>query len=603
MTQAHTIEITRKESSAPAQPKANSLLTQMDKNLDTFGTIERGFHTWLGQMTAGVSPNAYSLAYRDWMEHLALSPGKQMELVKSATEHLAQLQRYTADAMIQDNPACPVNPDPTDRRFKAEAWCQFPYNVYQQSFLLYRDWWKQATSNVRGVNPHSLDLVSFTIRQMIDAIAPSNFVLTNPLLTKATQEQKGMNLVTGWMNLSEDMSRLNNDQKPVGLEQFEVGKNLAITKGKVVFRNELLELIQYEPTTKNVYAEPVFIVPAWIMKYYILDLSEHNSLVKYLVDQGHTVFMISWKNPTAEYRNVGLNDYLKRGLFEAIDAAQDIVPDKKIHAVGYCLGGTLLAMAAAWVGKRHKHPFASITLFTSQVDFEEPGELHMFIDESQLSFMENIMQEQGYLDKHQMKGVFQWLRSNEQIWSNMISNYLMGERALHNDLMAWNADATRMPCKMHSEYLRNLYLHNALAEGKYQVDNTTIALSDIDVPVFAVGTQWDHVAPWKSVYKIQLLTHTEVTFLLTTGGHNAGIVSEPGHPKRSYQMRTMDKDAAYMPPDKWKEETASEEGSWWPAWHHWLVEHSAAEKTSQPTMGSKKHKPICDSPGTYVMEA
>jgi polyhydroxyalkanoate synthase len=467
MAQAQIIDIRRKEAPAAPPRKNANLLAQSEKDFDPFGAIERGFHAWLGQMTAGVSPNAYSLAFRDWIEHLALSPGKQMELIQSAAEHLEQLQRYMADAMAEEPPACPITPDPTDRRFKAEEWCQFPYNVYQQSFLLYRDWWKQATSAVRGVNPHSLDLVSFTIRQMIDAFSPSNFVLTNPLLAKATQEQKGMNLITGWMNFLEDMSRLANDQKPVGLEQFEVGKNLGVTKGKVVFRNELLELIQYEPTTKNVYAEPIFIVPAWIMKYYILDLSEHNSLVKYLVDQGHTVFMISWKNPTAEYRNVGLNDYLQRGLFEALHAAQDIVPDKKFHAVGYCLGGTLLAMAAAWVGKRHKHPFASITLFTAQVDYEEPGELHMFIDESQLRFLEDIMQEQGYLDKHQMKGIFQWLRSNEQIWSNMISNYLMGERALHNDLMAWNADATRMPYKMHSQYLREMYLNNALAEGKY----------------------------------------------------------------------------------------------------------------------------------------
>ena len=602
MAQAKTIKVKRKEPSPCVPARENGLLAQDRTSFDPVDAIERRFHTWLGQMTAGVSPNAYSLAYRDWLEHLALSPGKQMELVKSAAEHLAQLQRYTTDASCEGNPTCPINPDPTDRRFKSQAWCEFPYNVYKQSFLLYRDWWKQATSNVRGANPHSLDLVSFTLRQMIDAIAPSNFVLTNPLLTHATQEQKGMNLVTGWTNLLEDLSRLANDEKPVGLEQFEVGKNLAITKGKVIFRNELLELIQYEPATRNVYAEPVFIVPAWIMKYYILDLSTHNSLVKYLVGKGHTVFIISWKNPTADYRNVSLNDYLQRGLFEALDVAQHVVPDKKIHAVGYCLGGTLLAIAAAWVGKRRKQPFASITLFTAQVDFEEPGELHMFIDESQLQFLEDIMQEQGYLDKRQMKGIFQWLRSNEQIWSNMISNYLMGERALHNDLMAWNSDATRMPYKMHSEYLRELYLNNALAEGKYQVDGTTIALSDIDVPIFAVGTQWDHIAPWKSVYKTQLLTHTQVTFLLTTGGHNAGIVSEPGHPKRSYQVRTVDKDAAYIPPDQWKEETAAEEGSWWPAWQKWLAQHSTAKKKLPPPMGSTKHQPLCTAPGTYVME-
>lgn len=603
MAGAQIIEMKKRQVVATPMPSTSLPMQKAKKESNSFGVIERGFHTWLGRMTMGMSPNAFSLAYRDWWEHLMLSPGKQMELATSAIEHLTRLQRYAACAVSEEHPACCVQPDPIDRRFKSEEWCKFPYNVYQQTFLMYRDWWKEATSTVRGVNKHNLDLVSFTVRQMIDAIAPSNFVLTNPGLTKATQEQGGMNLVTGWLNFWEDAVRYATNQKPVGMEQFEVGKNLGVTKGKVIFRNELLELIQYEPTTKNVYAEPVFITPAWIMKYYILDLSQHNSLVKYLVDQGHTVFMISWKNPTSEYRDVGLNDYLKQGLFVALEVIQNIVPDKKVHAVGYCLGGTLLAIAASWVGKRHKHPFKTITLFTSQTDFSEPGELQLFIDESQLRFLEDIMEEQGYLDKNQMKGVFQWLRSNELIWSNIISNYLMGERALHNDLMAWNADATRMPYKMHSEYLRKLFLNNELAEGEYKVGNTTIALSDIDVPVFAVGTQWDHVAPWKSVYKLHLLADTDITFVLTTGGHNAGIVSEPGHPRRTYQIKTTDKNAAYTAPEKWLEETPVNDGSWWPAWQEWLAKHSSPQKISPPTIGSAKYKPLCNAPGTYVMEA
>ena len=601
MTKAQMAEI-KETVELPSIPMPSVPIAEENTVQNSFGAIERGFHAWLGRMTMGMSPNAFSLAYRDWLEHLMLSPGKQMELLVSAGEHAAQLQRYAACACAAEKPDCCVEPDLIDRRFKTEEWHEFPYNIYQQTFLHYRNWWKEATESVRGVNRHNLDLVSFITRQMIDAIAPSNFIPTNPLLMKATQEQAGMNLLTGWTNLLEDMRRLATGKKPVGLEQFEVGKNLAITKGKVIFRNDLLELIQYEPTTKEVYAEPVFIVPAWIMKYYILDLSPHNSLAKYLVDQGHTVFMISWKNPTAEYRNVGLNDYLRHGLFEALEVAQNMMPDRKVHAVGYCLGGTLLSIAASWVGKRHKHPFKSVTLFTSQTDFTEPGELQLFVDESQLRFLEDIMQEQGYLDKHQMKGIFQWLRSNELIWSNIISNYLLGERALHNDLMAWNADATRMPYKMHSEYLRKLFLNNELAEGEYKVVNTTIALSDIDVPIFAVGTQWDHVAPWKSVYKIHLLTNTDVTFALTTGGHNAGIISEPGHPKRTYQVKTTDKNGPYMPPEVWQKETPVKDGSWWPAWQAWLAGKSSAQKVPSSAMGSKKYKSLCDAPGTYVME-
>lgn len=600
-TKTQVIPIKRPKPMAKVQPFSVSCKPEKEES-HSFASVERSFHAWLGKMTMGVSPVAFSLAWRDWFEHLALSPGKQMELAAFAGERLLHLQRYLACAMSEKHPACCIHPDPIDRRFKSEAWCDFPYNVYQQAFLLYRDWWKEATGNVRGVNKHNLDLVSFVTRQMIDVIAPSNFIATNPLLTQATLEQNGMNLFTGWLNFWEDAYRFATDQKPAGLDDFEVGKNLAITPGKVVFRNDLLELIQYAPTTHDVYAEPVFIVPAWIMKYYILDLSPHNSLVKYLVSQGHSVFIISWKNPDASYRNVELNDYLLHGVFGALNAIQDIMPERKVHAVGYCLGGTLLAIAASWVGKRHKEPFKTITLFTAQTDFEEAGELQMFIDESQLRFLEDVMEEQGYLDKNQMKGLFQWLRSNELIWSNMISNYLMGERALNNDLMAWNADATRMPCRMHSEYLRKLFLNNELAEGHYQVNGDTVALSDIDVPVFAVGTQWDHVAPWKSVYKIHLQANTEVTFVLTTGGHNAGIVSEPGHPRRSFQISTMDNSLPYISPDQWREETPVQEGSWWPSWQQWLAEHSAAQKLSPPSPGSANYPPLGDAPGNYVME-
>jgi polyhydroxyalkanoate synthase len=581
-------------------PTPEREVDELEKNL--FRTLERAYHAWLGKFTGGVSPATFKLAFKDWFEHMQLSPGKQMELFVSAGERTLRLYEYIAKALADKATTPCIEPDAIDRRFKSDEWKEFPFNVYSQTFLLTLDWWTEATQDVRGVNQHHLDLVTFSTRQMLDMIAPSNFIPTNPILIKTTIQQKGRNLFSGYLNLMEDIYRAMYNKKPVGLEKFQVGENIAVTEGQVIYKNDLLELIQYTPTTKKVFAEPIFIIPAWIMKYYILDLSQYNSLVKYLVDNGHTVFMISWKNPTKEYRNVGLNDYLKIGVLESINVINDIIPEQKIHAVGYCLGGTLLSIAASLLSRSEKNPIKSTTFFCAQTDFEEPGELQLFVDESQLSFLEDVMWEQGYLDKQQMKGMFQWLRSSELIWSNMVSNYLLGDRALQNDLMAWNADATRMPYKMHSEYLRKLFLRNELSRGKYTVDNKVVLLSNIDMPIFSVSTKSDHIAPWKSVYKIHLLTHTDITFVLTSGGHNAGIVSEPGHHNRTFQIKTTRRSDNYITPEAWEEETPSVDGSWWSAWQDWLVKLSAKDKIAPPKMGSSKFPPLGEAPGTYVYE-
>jgi polyhydroxyalkanoate synthase len=568
-------------------------------------TIDRMVNANLARVTAGLSPTVLAMAYFDWLMHLGLSPGKQALLNEKAMRKAVRLALYAFK--FNQNPDVPpcIEPLPQDHRFDGEDWRQWPYNLIYQSFLLTQQWWYNATTHNRGVDPRNDAIVSFMTRQILDMFSPSNLPLTNPEILKATMEEGGQNLVRGWANFMADMEKLIAGKRLVEEdEQFVVGRDVAVTPGKVIFRNHLIELIQYQPATERVYAEPILIVPAWIMKYYILDLSPHNSMVRYLVEQGHTVFMISWKNPSADDREIGMSDYRRHGVMAALDAITAIVPDR-IHTVGYCLGGTLLTLAAAAMARDGDHRLKTMTLFAAQTDFSEAGELLLFINESQVAFLEDMMWDQGFLDAGQMVGAFQLLRSNDLIWSRVVHDYLLGQRQPLNDLMAWNADQTRMPFRMHSEYLRHIFLGNELATGHYKVNGRPIAISDIRVPIFTVATEQDHVAPWRSVYKINLLADAEqVTFLLTSGGHNAGIVSEPGHGRRSYQMAGRSEEDRYIDPETWHVTTPRQSGSWWPAWQAWLVEHSEEQQVPPPSMGMprKGFYPIDDAPGRYVLQ-
>ena len=538
--------------------------------------IDPQVHAAVARATASLSPVSIALPLIDWIMHLVSSPGKRLDLASLAVTQAEQLARYAREALLAPGGElrpC-VEPQPGDRRFDGAEWRAFPFNVAQQSYRLAEQWWQQATQGVWGMSAHHQDIVAFSAHQLLSFQSPENYLASNPVALRRTLAEGGANLARGLLNLLDDVRRATSGEPPAGAENFVVGRDVGVTAGKVVYRNHLVELIQYAPATPRVKAEPILIVPAWIMKYYILDLSPHNSLVRHLVEQGHTVFCISWKNPGAAERGVGMDDYLRHGVYDTLAAVNAIVPGRKVHAAGYCLGGTLLSIAAAAMARDGDDRLASLTLLAAQTDFSEPGELGLFIDESAVSLLAAQMAHTGYLTAAQMAAAFQLLRSYELIWARLMRDYVLGDRLPLNDLMAWNADATRMPALMHSQYLRRLYLDNDLARGRYQVDGAPVLLNRIRAPLFCVGTLTDHVAPWKSVYKIHALTVGEVTFALTSGGHNAGIVSEPGRKHRHYRVLTRAAGATTLSAEAWEQAAPPEQG----------------------------FAVLGDAPGTYVME-
>lgn len=545
--------------------------------------LDRMVHARLAQLTMGLSPASMAAACLDWLGHLAVSPGKQQTLA------LRALNSHTG-------------PQARDKRFVAPEWQQWPFDQIALSFQRHEQWWLEATTGVHGVSAHHEQQVAFMARQILDMWSPSNFLWTNPEVMQATLKSGGANLLQGAQNQWQDTVRLMDQKALTVSKEFEPGKDVAITPGKVVFRNHLIELIQYTPQTQTVFAAPVLIVPPWIMKFYILDLTPADSLVRYLVEQGHTVFMISWLNPGAADRDLGMDDYLKSGVMAAMDAVTGIVPKRRVQALGYCLGGTLLTIAAAFMARSGDTRLNSLTLLTAELDFSEPGDLSLFIDESQLQVLDDMMADKGYLDGSQMAGSFALLNARDLLWSRMVGAYLMGHNAPVNDLAAWNADTTRMPHRQHSEYLHQLYRDNDLAQGRYQVDGKPVALPDIRLPIFCLGTQRDTVVPWRTAYKIHLLTRCEVTFCLSSGGHNVGVVNPPGPGvARSFQLATHGADDRYMDPDTWLETAPSHEGSWWPDWQAWLAQR-AGDRVAPPTMGNEAagYAVLEDAPGRYV---
>ena len=591
------------EHPAPAPAPAERLFGLPMPGLPGIEEIDHILHAQQARAVGGVSPAAVVNAYLDWLVHLGNSPAKLAALTQKAAADWTRLASYAGRVLIDRGVRPPVPVDRRDRRFSSSDWNLWPFNVSAQAFLLAQRWWQQASSDVHGLDKRHAREVQFMLRQCLDLVAPANFPWSNPEVMARAWNERGMNLVRGARNLYQDWLNQLARKKPKALEAFTVGGTVAVTPGKVVFRNRLIELIQYAPAADKVWREPVLIVPAWIMKYYVLDLSADNSLVKYLVGRGHTVFIISWKNPTAEDRDTSFDDYRQLGVMAALDCIGEIMPKRRVHACGYCLGGTLLAITAATMARDGDDRLASLTLLAAETDFTEAGEVMLLIDESQLAYLEDIMWTQGFLDTKEMSSAFKYLRAADLIWSRIIRQYLLGEDETFNDLMAWNADATRMPYRMHSEYLRQLFLENRLATGKYVTRGRPVALTDIDVDIFALGTVRDHIAPWQSVFKIKILTDSDVTFVLAAGGHNAGIVSEPGHPGRSYQIMALREEDHYKDPERWRGEAPRHKGSWWPAWSKWLIKRSSARKVNPPPMGppDRGHKPLADAPGRYVL--
>ncbi|MGZ8203631.1 MAG: PHA/PHB synthase family protein [Burkholderiales bacterium] len=493
-----------------------------------------------------------------------------------------------------------AEPQRGDRRFRHEAWqSNFLYDYIKQSYLIAAKHLHQSLAGVQGLDEQTAKKVDFYTRQYIDALSPSNFVMTNPVVIKETLASGGQNLVRGLANLLEDLTRGNGSQVRLRMTDeraFKLGENIASTRGKVVYQNDLMQLIQYVPTTKQVYRRPLLIIPPWINKYYILDMRAENSFVRWAVDQGHTVFIVSWVNPDGRFAAKTFEDYLSEGPLAALKAVEEATGEREVDLIGFCLGGTLLAAVLAYLAAKGEKRVASATFFATLIDFERPGELEVFVDEAQVEALEKRMQERGYLEGSEMATTFNMLRSNDLIWSFVVNNYLLGRNPFPFDLLYWNSDSTRMPAAMHSYYLRNMYIRNLLREpGGLVLNDTPIDLTTVEAPLYFVSTIEDHIAPWKSCYAGARLFRSPVRFVLGGSGHIAGIINPPAANKYAYWTN----EGLPADPDAWLKAAQQHGGSWWPDWAKW-VEEIAGEKVPAREPGAGKLKVIEDAPGSYV---
>jgi polyhydroxyalkanoate synthase subunit PhaC len=538
-------------------------------------------------------------AFIEMTTRLMADPGKLIQAQMSLWQDYMTLWQRTAERFLGGQAEPLVEPSPSDRRFKDAAWSESTlFDFIKQSYLLTARWMQTTVKEVDGLDDKTAKKVDFYTRQFVDAMAPSNFVLTNPEVLRTTIESGGENLVNGLKHVLDDLERGKGRLmiKMTDMDAFKVGENIAVTPGKVVYQNDLMQLIQYTPTTETVKRRPLLIMPPWINKFYILDLRPKNSFIKWAVDQGHTVFVVSWVNPDEHLAKKGFDDYMVEGPFAALDAIEQATGEREVNVIGYCLGGTLLAATLAYMAHKGDDRFTSATYFVALTDFAEPGELSVFIDEDQLHSLEERMKGHGYLEGSDMATTFNMLRANDLIWSFVVNNYLLGKEPFPFDLLYWNSDSTRMPAAMHSFYLRNMYQENKLVvPGGISLLNVPIDLSTVTVPSFLLSTREDHIAPWKSTYAATQIYKGPIKFVLAASGHIAGVVNPPGQKKYGHWENGKLPPA----PDTWLEGATYYEDSWWPAWEKWVSEYSGGEvKARQP--GDGKLTPIEDAPGSYV---
>jgi poly[(R)-3-hydroxyalkanoate] polymerase subunit PhaC len=552
-----------------------------------------------GQQPA--DPLHLTQTFMDLTAKMMADPNRLLQAQMELWQQYMKLWQATAQRMM-GQPAEPVaEPAKGDKRFTDPAWKdEVVFDYLKQSYLLTARWLQHTVNQVEGVDDKTAKKVDFYTRQFIDALSPSNFALTNPQVLKATVESKGENLVKGLQNLLTDLERGKGRLaiRQTDMKAFKVGENVATSPGKVVYQNELIQLLQYAPATEEVYTQPLLIVPPWINKFYILDLKPENSFIKWATEQGYTVFVISWVNPDERLTKLMFDDYMKQGPLAALDAIAKATGQRQVSAIGYCIGGTLMAATLAYMAARGDDRITACTFFTAQVDFTEPGELGVFIDEDQLAGVEEAMSKKGYLEGAEMATTFNMLRANDLIWSFVVNNYLMGKDPFPFDLLFWNADATRMPAAMHSYYLRNMYQKNLLAQpGGLTIDNVPIDLRRISIPVYLQAGKEDHIAPAKSVYKATQIFSGPVRFMLAGSGHIAGVVNPPRNKKYQHWLNETAKNPPTL--DEWKAGAQEFPGSWWNDWDKWLSAKSGP-KVAARVPGDGGLPAIEDAPGSYV---
>ncbi len=537
--------------------------------------------------------------FADAFARLMRDPAKLAEAQASLWGDYMNLWQTTARRMMGQEARPVIEPDADDRRFRDEAWSKDAvFDHVKQSYLLTARWLQNLAGDIEGLDEKQRQKLDFYTKLYVDAVSPTNFAATNPEVLRATRESRGENLVRGLANLLEDLERGKGRLavRMVDEDAFEVGGNLAVTPGKVVFRNDLIELIQYAPATATVHRRPLLVIPPWINKYYVLDLRPENSFVRWLVGQGHTVFMISWVNPDASLASKTFADYMLEGPLAALDAVTRAVGEERINVLGYCIGGTLLATTLAHLAARNDDRVASATYLTSLVDFEEVGDIAVFIDDDQVSDLERRMDERGYLDGSEMAATFNSLRANDLVWSFVISNYLLGKDPFPFDILYWNSDSTRMPAAMHGYYLRRMYLDNALVRpGALEIGGTPIDLSLIGTPTYILATREDHIAPWRSTYRATAHYRGKTVFTLASSGHIAGVVNPPAKKKYGFWTnRNLPATAG-----EWFDGARYRDGSWWPHWQSWLARRAGARVAARQP-GAGELPVLADAPGRYV---